>query len=226
MIAQIEASFIRYPVCNQDVACLECAAVPVQVGSLRLTDYFRQALPLPQTNALTGMVLVHIDIDDEGVPCCRSVQNYTDSPHPQVQQLNLDRVVAAMPRWQLVRQNDHAVSSSTSLRFVFAGPAGFYAEPFFTGGLHPQLTDTLGMARSGWRWVVPPQPVVPLQAGEYAQFEFSIGPTGKVHSVNLARTNATAAQEASCRQALEAAALQPVQQAQQQDRGYFSFIGK
>jgi hypothetical protein len=226
VIAQIEASVIRYPVCSQDVACLECAVPPVQVGNLSLSSYFQQALPSPQTRALTGIVLVHVDLDANGTPCCRLVQNYTSSAHAQVQALCLDRAVAGMPRWKPVRQDGRTVSSSTSLRLVFAGPAGLSAEPFFTGGLHPQLTDTLGIANSGWQWVTPPQPALSLQAGEYAQFEFGISPNGKAHSFKVVRTNASIAQEAACRQALEEAALQPVRKARQQNRSYYSFIGK
>lgn len=226
VIAQIEASVIRYPACSQDVACLECAVPPVQVGNLSLSSYFQQALPLPQTRALTGIVLVHVDLDANGKPCCRLVQNYTGSPHALVQELCLDRAVADMPQWKPVRQDGRAVSSSTGLRLVFAGPAGLSAEPFFTGGLHPQLTDSLGITNSGWRWVTPPQPPPSLQAGEYAQFEFGISPSGKAHSVKMVRTNASMAQEAACRQALEAAALHPVRKARQQSRGYYSFIGK
>ena len=225
-LAQIEASVIRYPACNQEVTCLECAVPPMQVGTLSLTKYFQQALPLPQTRALTGTVLVHVNLDANGTPCCRLVQNYTGSPHTQVQKLYLDRVVAGMPRWKPVRQDGRAVSSSTSLRLVFAGSAGLTAEPFFTGGLHPQLTDSLGIANSGWHWVTPPQSVPFLQTGEYAQFEFDISPSGKAHSVKVVRTNISTAQEAACRQAIEAATLQPVQKAHQQSRSYYSFIGK
>jgi hypothetical protein len=225
-LAQIEASVIRYPTCNQEVSCLECAVPPVQVSTLSLTKYFQQALPLPQTRALTGIVLIHINLDPNGTPCCRLVQNYTASPHAQVQALYLNRVVAGMPRWKPVRQDGRAVSSSTSLRLVFAGAAGISAEPFFPAGFHPQLTDSLGIANSGWHWATPPQVVPSLQAGEYAQFEFSISTSGKLHSLKVSRTNASMAQEAACRQALEAAALHPVREARQQNRSYYSFIGK
>jgi hypothetical protein len=225
-LARIEASVIRYAHCDQPIICLECAIAPTKVDTTSLTAYFQQALPAAQTRTLTGMILVDINLTAEGVPCCRLLQNYTQQSNERVQALLVDRAVARMPRWKPIRMAGKAVSSSTSLRLLFAGPAGLRAEAFFPGGFHPQLTDTLGLRRSGWRWVKPPAPIRALAAGEYAEFTFSISAQGRVYAVESGRTNMSVSQEQACRQVLEASLLAPLTAKAINSKSYYTFISK
>lgn len=133
-VAIMEKRLIRYAGCVDEPACLECATVPEQLGGVSLTAYFRQQLPPLQVQALTGMVLLHLNLDAAGGVCCRIVDNLTDQPHAQIKALHLDQVVARMPAWPPARQGPGAVSSSTVLRLVFDGAQGLRAEPFKAPG--------------------------------------------------------------------------------------------
>lgn len=133
-VAIMEKRLIRYPGCAEEITCLECATVPEQLGGVSLTDYFRQQLPPLQVQALTGMVLLDLNLNAAGGVCCRIIDNLTDQPHAQIKALHLDQVVARMPAWPSARQGQKAVSSSTTLRLVFDGAHGLRAEPFKAPG--------------------------------------------------------------------------------------------
>ncbi|WP_143164286.1 hypothetical protein [Hymenobacter daecheongensis] len=198
--------------------------MPEQLGGVALTDYFRQQLPPLQVQALTGMVLLDLNLDAAGVVCCRIIDNLTDQPHAQIRALHLDQVVARMPAWRPVRVDGRSVSSSTALRLVFRGQQGVKAEPFFPGGLHPMFTDTSGLRQSGWTFVTHPRVVSLDGQPGYVEFTFSISATGIIHSVTTTRTNASAAQESACRRALEGAQLQPTAGPTRATSSYYTFI--
>jgi hypothetical protein len=136
--AAARAQRIEYNACPLRAYCMDCGTTPADLLQVPVDAYFHQQLTPAQITPLTGTVMVQIMVDTTGVACCLSVQNLTARPNASIEALHLDRLVAAMPRWQPARTGSRAQTASTTVRLQFEGAAGFSARHFRLGRSQPK----------------------------------------------------------------------------------------